>query len=130
MYAVRKKVKEETDSYLPLSLPYPAEDVQTFEKVEKNDRDRITVTVGDALQGTYTASELYGKRMVLEYRSATEADQKRIEQEGRIFEVTAYRVNMIPVLKVDGETVAEGETVPLGTSADMTLKVHFDNRME
>ena len=55
MYAVRKKIQEENDSYLPLSLPYPAEDVQTFEKAEKSDCDRITLTDGDALLGTYTA---------------------------------------------------------------------------
>ena len=35
MYAVRKKIQEETDSYLPLSLPYPAENVRTLSRSGK-----------------------------------------------------------------------------------------------
>ena len=69
-------------------------------------RKRVTVTESRSRTGMpywvrILPDSLNGKRMVLEYRPATEADQERIEQEGGIFEVTAYRVNMISVLKVD-----------------------------
>lgn len=127
MYAVRKKIREENLTYLPLSLPYPAEHVKTFEKPAEGICDRITVRLGDCSLGTYTSSELYGKRMVLEYRPAAEEDQEKIDAAGGIFRVAAWQVKMVPVLKVDGETVAEGEAVFLGTTEDLMLEVHSGN---
>lgn len=127
MYAVRKKIREENLSYLPLSLPYPVEHVRTFEKPAEEICDRITIRLGDRSLGTYTSSELYGKRMVLEYRPAAKEDQGKIDEAGGIFQVAAWQVKMVPVLKVDGEAVAEGEAVSLGTAEDLTLEVHSGN---
>lgn len=127
MYGVRKKIREQTVAYLPLSLPYPAEDVDCYEMIDDGQSDRLCITVGNAPLGTYTSSELYGKRVVLEYRPATEADGERIRQVGGIFRAAADQVQMVPVLKIDGQVMAEGEAVYLGSSENMRMDVFSGN---
>ena len=127
MYGVRKKIREQAVAYLPLSLPYPVEDVDCYEKIDNGQSDRLRITVGNAVLGTYTSSELYGKRVVLEYRPATEADGDRIRQAGGIFRAAADQVQMVPVLKIDGQVMAEGEAVYLGSSENMRMDVFSGN---
>lgn len=127
MYGVRKKIREQTVAYLPLSLPYPAEDVDCYEMIDDGQSDRLCITVGNAPLGTYTSSELYGKRVVLEYRPATEEDGERIRQAGGIFRAAADQVQMVPVLKIDGQVMAEGEAVYLGSSENMRMDVFSGN---
>ena len=83
--------------------------------------------MGNAALGTYTSSELYGKRVVLEYRPATEEDGERIRQAGGIFRAAADQVQMVPVLKIDGQVMAEGEAVYLGSSENMRMDVFSGN---
>ena len=50
------------------------------------------------------------------YVPATPYDESIIELYGGIFSVPAYLVRMKPLLKIDGEIVAEGSSGTLGSS--------------
>lgn len=73
--------------YLPLSLPYyNTDNVETFENISEDDTDSITFklygnsTTGSDFSGTnsinytYLAPDVYGKRIILSYVPATQAD--------------------------------------------------------
>ncbi|MCL4502702.1 MAG: transglutaminase-like domain-containing protein [Deltaproteobacteria bacterium] len=67
---------------------------------------------------TYDISlpELYGNRLSLAYAPSTQWDQQMIDSAGGIFNVFAMFVNMKPQLKLEGQVVAEGWGVPLGST--------------
>lgn len=59
--------------------------------------------------------EIYGKRLNIAYVPATAFDQYLIDFYGGIFNVPAYLVDMKPQLKLEGQLVADGLGVILGT---------------
>ena len=63
-----------------------------------------------------TMPELAGKGLTLSYVPATSYDANLIKAYGGIFNVPAFLVHMKPVLKIDGEVVAEGSGSTLGSS--------------
>lgn len=60
--------------------------------------------------------ELYGKRFNLAYVPASAYDQQLIDSAGGIFNVVAMWVHMKPQLKLEGQVVAEGQGVTLGST--------------
>jgi transglutaminase-like putative cysteine protease len=54
--------------------------------------------------------------IIVSYVPATQYDENLIESYGGIFNVPAYLIHMRPVLKIDGEIVAEGSSLTLGAS--------------
>jgi transglutaminase-like putative cysteine protease len=67
---------------------------------------------------TYDISlpELYGKRFTLDYVPASDYDQQMIDAAGGIYNVFAAFVYMKPQLKLEGQVVAEGLGVSLGST--------------
>jgi hypothetical protein len=67
---------------------------------------------------TYDISlpELYGKRFTLDYVPASDYDQQMIDAAGGIYNVFAAFVYMKPQLKLEGQVVAEGLGVTLGST--------------
>jgi Transglutaminase-like superfamily len=59
--------------------------------------------------------ELYGKRLTLDYVPASDYDQQLIDEAGGIYNVFALMVSMKPQLKLEGQVVAEGQGVTLGS---------------
>ena len=73
---------------------------------------------------SFTASELYGKSVLLAYEPATDADKAIYDSYDSIFDVPAYAVYMKPVIYVDGEVTAEGDEyleITLGTKQTFTI---------
>lgn len=65
----------------------------------------------------FALAELAGRRVTVTYVAATPHDQALIDARGGILNVfPAFIVNLIPQLRVEGQLVAEGQGVPLGSS--------------
>ena len=68
-------------------------------------------------------SDIAGKRITIHFVPATEEDEDYLEQAGGIFGDSPDRVNMKPVLFIEGKSVAEG--VPLTLGEQITLSTEF-----
>lgn len=123
--------------YLPLSLPYHNTDnVETFKDISDNETDSVTFKLyGNSAMGsdfsgansinyTYLAPDVYGKRIVLSYVPATQADHDVIAKYGDIFSTPAYLLKMKPQLAIDGEVVAEGSVCNAGYMQQYTITIH------
>lgn len=78
----------------------------------------IRYTVNYQISGiNYTTAlpAIAGKSTTISYVPADQYNANLIERYGSIFDVPAFLVRMKPVLKVDGEVVAEGASVTLGS---------------
>ena len=65
----------------------------------------------------FALPELAGKRVTVSYVAATQEDQHIIDDFGGILNVfPAFILNLKPQLKVEGQLIAEGQGVPLGSS--------------
>jgi hypothetical protein len=73
-------------------------------------------------------SEIAGKRITIHFVPATEEDGDYIDQAGGIFEVTPDRVNMKPVLFIEGKSVAEGTPLTLGEQITLSTEFYSAHR--
>jgi len=121
------RILEQKLGMLPLSLPYKTRGtVAKFNKVSEQYSDVVSFAIygqdpfGLNFTGSrdfnleYKSVDLFNKKVTLSYEPATKEDAAIIEKYGDIFSVPAYLVKMVPVLKIDGETVARGKEVGLG----------------
>ena len=124
LYLKRRMKAENTVSYLPLSLQYTVlTKKDSYATIKEVDADAVEFRIAGKTIGKYKASELSGKRITIEYETETQEDKTALEAYGSIFEVPAYLVHMIPVLKFDGEEIARGNAAILGTSQNFTMKI-------
>ena len=121
----RNRIKSGTTvSYLPLSLQYTVlTKKEIYATIKEADSDRVTFIIDGKKLGTYKYAELAGKRITIDYEAETEDDKKALETYGSVFDTPAYLVSMKPVLKFDGETVAAGNAVILGTTQTLSMKI-------
>ncbi len=122
---IKGRIKSETTvSYLPLSLQYTVlTKEETYATIKDADADRVTFAIDGKQLGTYKYTELSGKRISIEFEPETEEDAKALESYGSVFEAPAYLISMKLVLKFDGEAVASGKAVILGTKQNFSMKV-------
>lgn len=126
----RQIVPIESADYPP-SLPYQ---VVSTSGQATNIPDSFAYTLTIRLPGlsyTVNVDDIAGERITIFYECATSADCQRLEQGGGIYDVEpAYRVNMVPRLRVGGEVVATGSAVPLGSwdqRLDITVTTPIDS---
>ncbi|MGN1134190.1 MAG: transglutaminase family protein [Oscillospiraceae bacterium] len=115
-----REIKEDTDKYLPVSLPYQliSKD-KTYSSVPDSDKYKISVTVGWEDLFTCSTAELYGKNITICYEGEESYDDELIKQYGGIDKVPAYLVNVVPVAKI-GDKEYRGEWgVSLGSKQQM-----------
>lgn len=123
--------------YLPLSLPYSnASQVESFGDIPESETDSVNFSLyGNSARGTdfsssdamtykYLAPDVYGKRIVLSYVPATQADQDTINKYGSIFSAPAYLIKMKPQLSIDGKIVAEGNICNAGYVQQYAITLH------
>ncbi len=126
-YARKRIISQKEESYLPLSLQYEVlEESETFSQVKKEDKDSVGFSVNGEMLASYTASELYGKNVVLSFIPASDADSEIYESYDSIFDIPAYLVYMIPVVYIDGEIAAKGDEYleqTIGTSSTFTINL-------
>ncbi len=120
----RRQIAPESICYLPLSLQYSVvEQGEAFSRLEEDACDSITFSVDSQKLASRKASELYNKRIVVEYEPATEADEQLVAEYGSLFETPAYLVEVQAVLKLDGQEIARGKAVNLGVTQSFDMKV-------
>lgn len=132
-----REIVSEDLGYLPLSLPYSVtETIETFDDIPENLTDSITVSlVGnstfeldfygkDSIKKKLYTPDIYGKRVVLQYTPATDADKEVLDKYGSIFKTPAYLLKLKPQLIVDGEVVAEGSACNAGYMQKYSIKIH------
>lgn len=120
---------------LPCTLPYETVSLLgEYQEIPDTFRDKITFTVKEAdpyglnfdgsegFSYSVDAIDLYGKNITLSWIGATEKDESVLEKYGGIFKTPAYMVQLKPVLKVDGDIVAEGNPVGMGYRQKFTMK--------
>lgn len=113
-------IKKDESGYLPANLPYSVVD-RTYEDKFLSDSymDKITLSVQNALYGkvflgTYDASisfytaDLYGHKVTLSYKPASDEDKKIIDKYGNLFSTPSYLVRVKPVISIDENEVLEG----------------------
>jgi hypothetical protein len=122
------EVSEEHIGYLPLSLPYKTiEELGVFQQVPDALAEQVSFQIkgaspfslnwtGSSPEFDYTkrAAELYGKKTSLSWKPATTEDEAIIEAYGGIFHTPVYLIQLISMLKIEGEVVAEGKAVGAG----------------
>ncbi len=135
------KIKPQNFGLLPASLPYKKiGNVSKFNKITEKYSDMVSFGVygsdpyglnftGDKdFSIQYKSVELYNKKVTLSYEPATKEDADIIKQYGDIFSVPAYLVKMVPVLKVDGESVAKGKEIGLGYRQQFEIGIKSTGR--
>ena len=119
-----RKIIQKEEGYLPLSLQYRCLGIEKKSAaLEDGECDSISIRIGQTSLGTYKTAALYGKQVLIGYVPAAEADAKLLEKYGSVLDTPPYLLSMRAVLKVDGETVAEGPAGTVGKLQDMTMQV-------
>ncbi|MFO8002797.1 transglutaminase domain-containing protein, partial [Thioalkalivibrio sp.] len=125
---------------LPSGLPYQrAVAGARYAALPVSLQPRITLGLGaDALgqprqQATFPWANLNNRKVTLSFRPATEDDEAALEAllpEGGIDEpsqlptsIPAYLINVVPELKIDGDTVLVGAPLPLGDELAFSYSV-------
>ena len=114
-------IPEDVDT-LPDELPYrvvPDEPVTEFTEVPARLRNYVTVEIltdaGADIRYQASFPELANRRITLSYEAATPADQRFIDRHGGTLLNTPPRIDLVPVLRVQGEEVARGTAAGMGT---------------
>ncbi len=130
-----REITQETYHFLPSTLPYiTVAQLGKFSSIPDGMKAKVTFTLSDPQTGSavsYTAStaELAGKRLTVSYIPATSNDEALINNYGGyIYGVPAYMLNLIPVLKIQGDIKLSGETTTMGS--DQTLIIQFKQPAE
>ncbi len=128
----KKEIKKQELGILPVTLPYKT--VTTGVKcseVPDSLRHKVTFEIQDdpissnSLSYTTSIAEITGKKVTLSYASATAFDEQTINTYGGIFNVPAYLVNMTPLIKIEGFSMATGNSIGLGNQ--QTLNMRFSS---
>lgn len=140
-----RRIVPEKHSILPVSLPYKVSNVlQELASLNDNHRQKLTLRVEDpyfweSSSCVYTASipELAGKTVSLAYVAATQADEdflasylpeppedgEPIDPKKLPSSLPAYLIRVKPQIIIDGQAVATGSAVTMGTKQDFYM--HF-----
>ena len=132
-----KKIVPEHLGILPNVLPYKVLYVQREDTLIPNEqKETISFSIGGAQAYSlnfgeeqdftvdYSAYELYGKRIILEWEAASKEDSQIIESYGGLDKTPSYLVRLIPKLKIDGEEAASGKPVQAGYRQQFTITMH------
>lgn len=121
------ELDKEDSKFLPSTLPYDVKSVLgVYSEFPQEYHHEMTFKIGYTALYTALSSEIAGKRVTVSFIPATDYDAQLIDEAGGILNVTAYLVNMKPVLMIDGEPVAEGSPIMLGDTLTFTTKFTND----
>lgn len=125
IYLSSRQIVEENLAYLPLSLQYTVKSLESeYDKISDARSDSISFTVNGQKVADLKPTDIYGKRLILEYEPACESDASTIERYGSIFNVPSYLVKVVPTLKLNGESVGRGYPVTLGETGTFVMNVN------
>ena len=109
--------KNNTQPYLARGIIDDRKPAEEFSKIPENLKFKIKVILG-GVDHVLPISIIADKRLSLVYVPATDRDQQILDYYGGIYNVLfpSLLVHMKPVLQIDGETVATGNSVGLGVT--------------
>ncbi|MCR5837695.1 MAG: hypothetical protein K6G88_14445 [Lachnospiraceae bacterium] len=131
---IRTIIKDES-GYLPASLPYSVVEAKyQYESLDVSYIDTIAFSLQSALYGNVFAGEydetiefysydLYGHDVSLVYEPATDDDKRIIDYYGGLFATPSYLVRVVPVVKIDGNTVLQGKATIPGTYTNLVIDI-------
>ncbi|CDA29183.1 transglutaminase domain-containing protein [Eubacterium sp. CAG:156] len=131
---LRYIVKDET-GYLPSNLPYTVIDrVYDDDYLSENFIDKVTFSLQSSLYGkvflgtpdasiSFYTADLYGHKISLTYKPASEDDEKIIEKYGSLFSTPSYLVRVKPVISIDENEVLEGNEQIPGTYTNLIMDI-------
>ncbi|HYG59522.1 MAG TPA: transglutaminase domain-containing protein, partial [Symbiobacteriaceae bacterium] len=118
----RRAIRQESAGLLPGSLPYRVQAVQTEYTQQPVDMLQKLHVSGGGLSYEAPIYTLAGKRVTVSYAPATAEDQAIIDSYGGLYQTPAYLIDVKPVLKVDGQAVAEGSAMGMGYQHPLSLE--------
>ncbi len=131
----KKEIVKKDQQILPASLPYKT--IVTggiYTEIPQNYRHTVTIQLTDtdyfgdtnaAFSYTTILPQIAGKKITVSYEPATQADQDTINSYAEQYasSIPAYLINMKPVLKIEGATVASGPSVGMGTAQNLNVSI-------
>jgi len=125
-----KGIKEENLELLSSTLPYKTIDkIATLSELTDNYRYKVETTIPDVLGSglSYQVSipEIIGKRFTISYIPATSADEQLIDQYGGFYNVPAYLLTVKPAVKIEGDIVALGDEILVGTEQELDISLIY-----
>lgn len=111
-----RDIRPEEFRTLPSALGFDVVSVNgEYPELPSSLRHRLTVSVvGDSLSHAANMPELYGHKVTFSYPGATQADNDLIDANGGIENTPPLSVNLVPTIKIDGNTVASGDVTNAG----------------
>ncbi|MDZ7262515.1 MAG: peptidoglycan DD-metalloendopeptidase family protein, partial [candidate division KSB1 bacterium] len=127
---VSSNIVDKVLGLLPETLPYPVRITGTkFSTIPESYRHRISLeftnpsTNETILTHTASWSTLLHNRFTISYIPATTTDERTIANYGGLYSTPPYLLRVKPVLKVEGNTVAEG--TPISMASDVRFTMSF-----
>lgn len=102
--------------FLPNTLPYMTNSIiERYSAIPSSQRHSVRFTIPGVLDYNTTLPEISGRRITLTYSGATTEDQITIDSYGGIFKTPPYLIKVIPILRIGGAQVAQGNAQNAGT---------------
>ncbi|MEW6104247.1 MAG: transglutaminase-like domain-containing protein, partial [bacterium] len=114
-----KTIIPESAEVLPGLPNKPLSILNRYSEIPDNLRHKISFS-GNI---SYTARtiELASKRITLSYKGASSSDEDTIKSYGNLYNTPAYLVELIPQLRINGETKASGNPIPMAEDEAISL---------
>ena len=97
--------------------------LDTFAEIPDSFRYKLRFTL-DEMDYISPSACLAGKRITISYKPATSADAQVMSEAEGILDLPLYLVNVFPELRVEGQIVASGLPVKMGTN--QSIEIDFD----
>ena len=129
IYLTSREIIKEDIEYLPLSLQYTVKSMDgEYDKIRANDSDSITFNIDGQNIAKLKSSEIYGKRLIIEYIPVTDDDAQVIEQFGSVFDTPSYLVKVVAALKLDDKIIGKAYEVTLGQKQTFNMSVYSEGK--
>ncbi len=117
-------------------IPVSTNNIVSTEIIEGSEyldgrRDQILFNIAGKDVAVLTSAEAYGKRLVIEYDFDSNYDlyeEILLDMPETIFDITSFHtqsgIGVQAYIKLDGQTIGSGASVPIGTEQTMTISLY------
>ncbi|MFZ3138173.1 MAG: transglutaminase domain-containing protein, partial [Thermodesulfovibrionales bacterium] len=125
-----KKIIEENLELLSPTLPYKTiVKLATLSGLTDSYHYKVGIIIPDifgvGLTYQVSISEIMGKRVTISYVPSTSADEQLIKQYGGFYNVPAYLLRVKPAVKIEGNIVALGDEIAVGTEQELNVTLVY-----
>jgi len=123
---VEKNFQSHYFEFLPNTLPYSVVEEfssgSTFSADLTHEMSFIVTDASDTtiLSHTVNLADIANKQLILGFEAATSTDQAVIDQYGSVYTTPPYLIEIKPVLRVNGVSIAEGTAIQAASSLIFT----------